>query len=55
MLKMYYYLIVKVERDNKFPKEVKTMQASVTKVQDVLLWLRENNVLYSDLDIPMSI
>jgi hypothetical protein len=31
------------------------MQASVTKVQDVLLWLRENNVLYSDLDIPMSV
>ena len=55
MWKMHHYLIVKVERDNKFPKEVKTMQASVVKVQDVLLWLRENSVLYSDLDIPMSV
>jgi hypothetical protein len=48
------YFIVKFERNNKFPKEVKTMQVSVAKVQDALLWLRENNVLYSDLDIPRT-
>ena len=49
------YLIVKFERNNKFPKEVKTMHVSVANVQDALLWLRENNVLFSDLDIPMSV
>ena len=46
---------MKFERENNCLKEMRTLLVSVTKIQDALTWLKENNVLYSDIDILPSV